>query len=103
MNLNQEIIDRKTELEKEGIWAVFRLFIPTTREDGEEKVTAAVLLAAGFVQGKPGDFFPPAPTGWKPKQVKVVISGRVLEVNHDVAVQRIMQGIAELVVEKSQS
>jgi hypothetical protein len=66
------------------------------------EVQKAVHLAAGFVEGAANEFHTPKPTpaDWQPKPVKIVFTdGRVLEVNYQVALQRILAGIAELVTE----
>ena len=69
-------------------------------QDRFAQVQRSVFTAAGFVEGIPGEFHAPVPTpaNWQPKPVKIYFTdGRVMEVDYQVALQRIVAGIAALV------
>jgi hypothetical protein len=75
----------------------------TAKRDSErfQQIQKEVFEAAGFVQGdaphkfeKPSD----ADRGWQPKPVNIRLQhGKVVTVNHSVAIQRILQNQASLV------
>ncbi len=64
-----------------------------------EQIQKAVFVAAGFLdcttESDPLHFA--LPVGASPKPVRIVLTdGRVVSVNHEVALQRILAGIAAL-------
>jgi hypothetical protein len=74
----------------------------TAKRDSErfQQIQKSVLEAAGFVEGESAKFDKPANAkpGWQPKPVNIRLQhGKVVTVNHSVAIQRILQNQAALV------